>query len=414
MTRGLGLLLLLAGPALGQPSFGEPRVEREGALVRIAVEVQGAALEPGLALALDRGDLRGELTARPEGGLLGTLATTRLLVPGRWELLLTRGQEVLARRELVLGTDEERRASEARERRWLEEQARVARTLAVSLERTGQLQRGLAFPKAEQAMARFGPYLTRWRVMLRQARGELALFERRLVAPHLPAAVLALRTLHGTLTERGRAWEAAIAQGAAPPSEEALVAAGAALAAAGLPGPGQEAWRAGPLGQVPAWREVRPGQPWESDGFRLAIPAGFGPGVPPPVPEGIRLLLGSRERKGIMISVTVSEDPELRELAALEAMHATFNWETHPGFARPVVERPQAGGLLVRFAWDPAGSRAAADAARLEYQAVQRVLFAPARGRTWVLEVAWPGGEPEPPEVAALLASFALVEGGPR
>lgn len=405
MSRPALAAVLLFATLARADELAAPRVERRTGLTLIEVEGQvgGAGpVEVGLAQE-GRLLLRGALTG--EGRVRGSISTGRLLLPGAYELRLLRGEAVLARRELILGDAGELEASRAREARWAAEATRAARGLCVALERNARFVAALGLARAEAAR-RCAVFLGAWRRQLRRSRAELALFERRVVAPHSPDAIAALGRLHAALAARAGVWERALSQGApAPAGPDPAVdeAARALLQARGQPAQ-LDAWREGPLATPPVWDQVRAGETWRADGFELPIPAGFVCSEPPPRPE-VRLQLRATERP-VSITVTVGEDPELTDLAGLEAMHETSNWESYPGYAAPRVERPPEGGLTLRFRWDPAGAGAPADAARPTVEVAQRVLFAPERGRTLVLAVSWSGAEP--PELAGLLRDFRV------
>jgi hypothetical protein len=125
----------------------------------------------------------------------------------------------------------------------------------------------------------------------------------------------------------------------------------------------------------------------------------------------VRLHVRPAAGSGAQAIVSLSEAPDLTDLAGLEALHETSNWESYPGYSRPRLERPPEGGLIVRFHYDPAGARAPADAERPAVHVAQRVLLQPARGRVWVLSVSWSGAG-EPTELPVLLGGFRLAAEG--
>ena len=420
----LTALNVLCASAARADELAEPVLTRQRGLTILAVEGRSPG-EPGpLVLELTRAEGGGEGAAlagrarRGAGGLVrGSLSTRRALLPGRYQLLLREGERVRAQREVLLGSDDDQARSREGEARWLSEAARTARGLCTGLERTARFLFALGLAPAERS-ARIQGFMAGWRHQLRRARADLALFERRVVLPHRPAAIVALGQVHAALAARGRAWEAALSAAGpesgsgsgAPPGDDAEVqaAARALSEAAGLSDP-PEAWLPGPLAVPPPWDRIQAGSPYRADGFELAIPAGWVVAGAPSRPE-LRLHLRPEASQSVVLTVSVGEAPELTDLAGLEAMHETSNWESFSGYARPQLSRPAEGGLVVRFQYDPAGPRAPADAERPPVQVAQRVLFQPARGRTYVLAVSW-SGTAEPAGLEALLGGFRLAEG---
>lgn len=406
ITLGLAVLSCLAQAQADE--LAPPQVARQGALTVLTVEGRSEG-EPG-SLELELGPLRGR-ARRSAGGLVrGSLSTRRVLLPGRYTLVLREGAQERARREVELGSAEEQTRSREAEARWLLQAARGARELSRGLERTGRFLSALQLSEAERRTRTLG-YLAGWRHQLRRARADLALFERRVVLAHRPDAIAALGRVQAALAARGRSWEAALERGVplAEGLDPELEAAAAALRSAGeLPELGS--WDGGPLATPPAWERLQPGSPWRADGFELQVPAGWEVAGAPTRPE-LRLHLRPAGDPSVVLTVTVSEAPEASTLAALEALHETSNWESFPGYARPTLTRPGTGGLELRFDYDPAGARAPADAARAVVHVAQRVLFQPARGATWTLSISW-AGERAPTGLDALLAGFRLT-GGP-